>query len=402
MKSSRSQVPLAPVVLAALLLLPGDGTAADAPVVIFSKLADNSGAFHSFDPFTMAINAHGHVAVRVTFDDASEALVRFDGQTMTTIASTPSFGSFGGGIGIDDTGSVTFDGRLDGESIGGVYAGNGGSLTIVAPAPVELGVDPMYSLLSLDSSGLALMAKHSPTLLGQVEALVVGTGGPIITVFDQALLPADDLPTGGVFASADLGDNGDLAFVAGPMIGMRWYVYRTTLSGTPLVRVASPNLTDPYNPDFRSLATNDSGTVALIEGVWGGYQGVYAGTDEASLALIASTDDPYAFFGNGGAAINASGMVVFQAMLDGYGEGIFTGPDPDADKLIATGDPLDGSVVTTYVQTNRFCLNGAGEVAFAVGLEDGRAALFLGQPAIFVDGFESGNTSQWSVTVPPV
>ncbi len=401
MKPSRCQVHLAPVVLAMLLLHPGDGTAADAPVVIYSKLADNSGAIHSFDPFTMAINAHGQVAVRVTFDDASEAIVRFDGQTMTTIASTPSFGSFGGGIGIDDTGSVTFDGRLVGENIGGVYAGNGGSLTILAPPPVELGVDPMYSLLSLDSSGLALMAKHTGAL-GNVVALVVGTGGPITTVVDQASLPPDDLPLGGNFASADLGDSGDLAFVAGPGIGMRWYVYRSTLSGIPLVRVASPNLTDPYNPDFGLLTINDSGTVAVIEGVYGGYQGVYAGTDEASLPLIASTDDPYAFFGSGGVAINASGLVVFQAALDGYGEGIFTGPDPEADKLIATGDPLDGSVVTTWVQTNRFCLNGAGNVAFTVGLEDGREALFLSQPAIFVDGFESGNTSQWSVTVPPV
>ncbi len=39
-------------------------------------------------------------------------------------------------------------------------------------------------------------------------------------------------------------------------------------------------------------------------------------------------------------------MVVFLADLDDGGKGIFTGPDPISDKVIAIGDPLFGSTVT--------------------------------------------------------
>jgi hypothetical protein len=62
--------------------------------------------------------------------------------------------------------------------------------------------------------------------------------------------------------------------------------------------------------------------------------------------------------------------VAFHATLDDFStSGIFVGPDPVEDRVIATGDTLDGSTV----QNLTFCeegLSGSGELAFVAQLED--------------------------------
>lgn len=58
-----------------------------------------------------------------------------------------------------------------------------------------------------------------------------------------------------------------------------------------------------------------------------------------------------------------------EADLDAGGSGIFTGPDPVADKVIQTGDTLDGSIITRL----RFCddgLNNSGQLAFQATFDD--------------------------------
>ena len=97
-----------------------------------------------------------------------------------------------------------------------------------------------------------------------------------------------------------------------------------------------------------------------------------------------------------GPKINDAGTVVFQAQRFGTTDaGIFTGPDPVADRVITQGDALDGSTVVA-VDIN-LDLNRHGQVALLAVLDDGRTGLYLASPAafIFADGFESGDTSAW-------
>jgi len=70
------------------------------------------------------------------------------------------------------------------------------------------------------------------------------------------------------------------------------------------------------------------------------------------------------------------------------GMGIFTGPDPGGDRVIATGDPLFGSIVVglDFTPTG---LNDAGQIAFAATLADGRqvvarADLVVPEPSTLV------------------
>jgi hypothetical protein len=75
--------------------------------------------------------------------------------------------------------------------------------------------------------------------------------------------------------------------------------------------------------------------------------------------------------------VNNHGTVAFQALLRAGGTGIYTGPDPDANRVIATGDPLFGSTVTDIRAPFVFGsqgqgLNDAGQLVFDAELADGR------------------------------
>ena len=103
------------------------------------------------------------------------------------------------------------------------------------------------------------------------------------------------------------------------------------------------------------------------------------------LTTVADTRDEFAFFGFRPPSINNDGEVAFHATLDDGTSGIFVGSDPIADRVIATGDTLEGSTV----QNLTFCeegLNDSGELAFVAQLEDAdtpdgfRMAVFRATP----------------------
>jgi hypothetical protein len=98
--------------------------------------------------------------------------------------------------------------------------------------------------------------------------------------------------------------------------------------------------------------------------------------------IIADNTGPFRTFGSGLPAINDAGTVAFLASLDEGGSGIFTGPNPVTDKVIATGDSLFGSTVTS-LGFNRFSskgLNNAGQLTFFAQLADGSSGIFRADP----------------------
>jgi hypothetical protein len=81
--------------------------------------------------------------------------------------------------------------------------------------------------------------------------------------------------------------------------------------------------------------------------------GVYVGTGAPlsvplpDLTLIAQVGSDYDLFGE--VDINNAGTVVFEATLANGSKGVFDGPDPVANKIVAAGDTLGGEVITDVV-----------------------------------------------------
>jgi len=87
-------------------------------------------------------------------------------------------------------------------------------------------------------------------------------------------------------------------------------------------------------------------------------------------------------FGGGQVSINNRGEIVFGASLKAGGRGLFNGPDPVADKIIAIGDELLGSGVVGLPQNfmNPRGLNNAGQILFSANLADGRTVIVRADP----------------------
>ncbi len=100
--------------------------------------------------------------------------------------------------------------------------------------------------------------------------------------------------------------------------------------------------------------------------------GVYTATrtplsELPDLTLLADNAGPFASFGS--VDIDSEGRVVFEAVLDSGQRGIFMGPDPVADKIVAVGDELKGEVVSG-VQLGQ--LNDSCQLSFATESASGR------------------------------
>jgi hypothetical protein len=145
----------------------------------------------------------------------------------------------------------------------------------------------------------------------------------------------------------------------------------------PSIGYGTPMLNDAGTAAFQRSLT-DEATQEFVEQIVTGNGG--------PLTVVADTRDEFAFFGFRPPSINNDGEVAFHATLDDGTSGIFVGSDPVADRVIATGDTLDGSIVQNLV----FCeegLSDSGELAFVATLEDAatpegfRIAVFRATPA---------------------
>ena len=124
---------------------------------------------------------------------------------------------------------------------------------------------------------------------------------------------------------------------------------------------------------FQEPTLNDGGTAAFetsfVDEATGEFVTAIVTGDGGPLTTVADTTGPFGFFGFRPPSINDGGDVAFQAMLDDFQTtGIFTGPDATEDRVISTGDQLDGALVSSL----SFCeegLNDSGDLTFIATLD---------------------------------
>lgn len=314
---------------------------------------------------------------------------------------------------INNVGSVAFYGASEAsEAAWGFYLASPGS------SAIQITIDPPGTTArhpSLSDEGVVLYRRTIPN---QVESLTAATASGSTALYDStgtiqqlsafpqindegvvAFLGAVDGFGDGVFAgsggpltpialaSADLSMFGDpavnntgaVAFAACTSLGCQ------TDPGAQGIFVGSGASISPMLPvpeDFNFIAQlpamNDSGVVAFYGSLASsGQQGIFT-TDGSSVSTVALNDgvlvpDSISF------AINADGLVVFRGYFEGGGTGLYLGPDPIADKIIASGDLLLGSEVSG-LEFWREGLNDAGEVAFVARFADGGSAIVVARP----------------------
>lgn len=326
-----------------LALSVGFVTTGEAASYTFVKIADSKNGQFGFWP---SLNNDGTVA----FSTASAILIG-DGGPLETVAETGGeFSSFGRPS-IGDGDQVAFRAVRNGTRV--ILRRNGATLTTIAGPGIEPPFSEFYGV-SIDNSGrVAFLGDLGSQRIG----IFTGNGGALT----QIAVSSDSLriPRNGITPVID--DRGKVVFKAS-VPGRGFGIF--TGNGTSL----ADGFTDVLDPPSVSDST---GIVAFR----GNYKQIIKHDGAFTIVADPSRDD---FSNVSWASVNDEGVVAFWGSSAG-GPGIFTGPDPEKDKVIAAGDALFGSTVS-LVAFGWEGLNNAGQVAFYARLADGTVGIYRADP----------------------
>ncbi len=370
-------------VVACLVALSASAGAAQAEPYTFIKIAEATGEsfFDRFDN-RPAVNADGVVAFKGGYLGGSGIYTGSGGPTTTIADSSGEFAQFGEPS-INAGGTVAFfaSPKTGGT---GIYTHKAGTIT-----PIALSSGPIFSgfnsELSINSGGtVAFYGQRAQTAGNGVVGIYTGNGGPITTVVQNT-----DPDFAAIGVRQSINDAGTVAFIARPSAASTAAgIFTRNASVTQqIVEASLPGAGSIFNgaPDAPSI--NSTGTVAFVVGNNPEGRGIYFGSGGTPLDIPDSGNpgSPTTFvdgrgpFGDqfyDGPAINDDGMIAFQSVLDAGFQGIFTGPDPILDKVIAVGDALFGSTVNQLVFGHQG-LNNGGQIAFWYRLDQGSEGIAL-------------------------
>jgi len=365
--------------LGASALIAGLAPPAFAQDHTFTKVADS--AEDGFDPFSFecsAINNHGDVAFRTArVDPAAPRLIQgiyranaAGDERLTTIAEVGGSFDFLGQIpSINDLGEVAFAVREEGKRVTETSSiirssGTGKRETAVIASTSQrfnrIGFEPTVN----NSSVVAFKAETSRIDNLDFEDGLFSGSKQLTTHYLSSTSQFSEFST---LSRPSINDLGAIAFEEAVDPESTKGIFVTAGDGFTTIAAPDPNV----NPGWPTL--NNAGTVAFHR-IFNDRAGEELVTGNGGpLTVVADTNGPFAsfgfFLGLTPPALNNDGNVAFLADLDAGGSGIFVGPDTVADKVIATGDLLDGSTVVQL----RFCdegLNDAGQLVFQATFDD--------------------------------
>ena len=269
----------------------------------------------------LSSNASGQVAFEGSPANAlGEGIFRSDGRRLVQIAGSRDLGDFdfvNVGPSVNARGEVAFIGEriVGGEYIGGVWAGNGGAVSALVDESGEM---------DYFSGNPALNAARDVAFLGGRDD---GVYGVFLARPGQALQTVFDSRATGAFVYSDpvINESAEVAF------------------GTY------------YN---------------LPQG------GTVYGIHVASAGTLRTVAQGSGIFGFRQPSLNNRGQVAFIVEPNYPDQVLVTGPDLVADRVIGTGDMLEGRRVAG-VLFGRQGLNDAGQLAFTVVFRDGGTRAYL-------------------------
>jgi len=313
-----------------------------------------------------ALNDAGQVAFVAAPTEAVTGVFVGSGGDIITAADTTTTFTFFGFPGINGLGEATYFGTKRNQH-SGYYAGLDAAFAIVEDRGAVHGFPgDIFS----SPSGSFSTADVGLSLPRSAQAIVTSDGGRAIRVVD----------TSGSFQALDhdprVNAAGLVAFHAirrdsseGIFVGKGGAL--TTIadtSGPFLFFNDSPAINDPGDVLFQAAVNASNGDV--INGLFLSSHG--------EIRTVLDSTGAFRNFGDA-PALNAKGRIAFLGTTYAEVLGIFTGGDAVADRVIAVGDALDGSTVST-LGTFWSSLNNAGQIAFVAQLADGRSAVYRADP----------------------
>ena len=354
------------LVLSGLLAVPAFATD-----YTFTKITDDApgstlGAFTSFlGPFL--INSSGTVAFTAKSGDVGEVgIYTGSGSNINTV--------YVGGLNFSSPLVFAATGFNDSGTVAYVTTGSAVYTATAGGTPFKLGTGSLLLPVINNAGTVAYGADALNSILTRT-----GTGDA------QTLLSDTELPRSNALAAPGLtglsiNNSGTVAFYAS---GVQTALGSCNCGIYTKGPTGSATAASPFQESFDiAPQINDNGAIAFA-GTYQNVKGVFVASGGQVAALV-DLGTQVVSLDTKDVSLNNKGEVVYYAKfgISPSVQGIFTGPDKVADKVIATGDALFGSVVQEISSPKvpgRY-LNDNGQVAFAYRLTNGLAGVAVATP----------------------
>jgi hypothetical protein len=326
-----------------------------------SVVASTGERFARFAPYVPSIADHGCVAFQAALTAGGTAALATVGARIDQVIGRPEVSAVLSHPDVDRHGRVSAYVE-DQDGTGAVAIVDDGALRLLARAAGPLvAVGPAGPTMD-DTGRVAFRA----TLASGASGLFLGDRSGVVEVArtGERWAGFEGLPV----VAAD----GRVTFRADGVDGshaiLRW-------DGSAAETVAETG--GEWTALGRFPSASSAGHVAFAAFSGSGADAVVCVDPDGSHRRILSSDDGFATCR--GAIVAENGSVVALATPHGGGLGLFAGPDPEADRLVMVGDPVDGSTVVDLA-ANPVSINASGALVARLALADGRELIVRFDP----------------------
>ena len=342
----------------------------------YTKITDDApgstlGLASFLGPFL--INSSGAVAFTAAMVEVGTGIYTGSGNGISTVyVGGLTFGSplVFTATGFNDSGTVVYltEARA-------VYTATAGGTPFLVTAPTSIGHSGIFPGIN-NAGTVAYGADQSNASI----LTRTGTADPQTLVSNTAL-PGSNALAAPTLTGLSINNSGTVAFYALQVASgasCRCGIYTAGPGAPTPVAPLQDNLSGSSVPQL-----NDNGAIAFL-GTYQGVNGVFVASNGQIAAAVDLGTQVVSLGSANNVSLNSKGEVAYWAKfgISPFVEGIFTGPDKVADKVIGTGDPLFGSVVSGIVESQvagRF-LNDNGQVAFSYKLSNGLSGIAVATP----------------------
>ena len=326
----------------------------------WTVIATTGEQFSDFAPYVASVNDAGTVAFQAALWGGDTGVFTGSGSAVAEAAGPSFLAGVTSHPDLNAAGATSFYGELRGGGQGVFLLRDGRLQTIADTSGPFFSIGPLGPTMN-EAGAVAFRADRTRAVSG----IFAGDGATVFTVADT------EGPWSQFHGLPVINRAGTVVFRADRKDGVQ---------GIYSGRGESIAIVAETGDIFETLApfpsVNDQGTVAFAATLRVGGAGIFT-ADEGRITRV---DTEGAFEVCRGALINSAGAVVCIATPRGRSLGLFAGPDPEADRILAVGDPLLGSTVTELA-SNPVSVNAAGQVAIRVRLTDGRQLILRADPA---------------------
>ena len=327
----------------------------------WTVIATTGERFSDFAPYVASVNDAGTVAFQAALRGGGTGVFTGTGGAIAEAAGLALLAGVTSHPDLNGAGATSFYGDLPGGGQGVFLLRDGRLQTIADTRGPFASIGPLGPTMN-DAGTVAFRADRT----AEVSGIFTGDGAALATVADT------DGPWSRFHGLPVINAGGTVVFRADRKDGVQ---------GIYAGRRGSIRTVAETGDRFETLSlfpsVNDYGTVAFAATLRaGGGAGIFT-VHEGRITRLIDTDG--AFDACRGALITSAGAVVRIATPRGGSLGLFAGPDPEADRILALGDPLLGSTVAE-IASNPVSVNAAGHVAIRARLTDGRQLILRADP----------------------